>query len=308
VRFTAVLVVLIATAAASAQVKLVQSNKEGIVRLSVDDKPIWTYVIKPQADAAKLPSPSVGYFHPIYTPAGEVLTDLAPADHPHHRGVFLAFVEVHGSKDADFWGWGKPAPIDGRVITHEFVSGQTMGGGAAGATFNNAWVAEGVTLINESLKTSTRTVNGVNVIDLTYTLTPTENLTLTRWAFSGFCYRGRGDGEFKVFDLTGEVTRENPKHTDPSTDWPDQPWYDGVTALPSGKVIGMAVLNHPSNPPTLWHNHRKIRMINPCILAPATGSVQLQKGAPLVLKYRLVAHDGATPTATLNALAEDFRK
>src|SRR5688500_12187441 len=49
---------------------------------------------------------SACYFHPFTTPAGMVVTEVAPDDHPHHRGIFFAFVEMHGEKDADFWGWG----------------------------------------------------------------------------------------------------------------------------------------------------------------------------------------------------------
>jgi hypothetical protein len=47
-------------------------------------------------------------------------------------------------------------------------------------------------------------------------------------------------------------------------------------------------------------------MVNPCIVAP--GAVELKKGRPLVLKYRVVVHDGAEPTELLNELAEEFRK
>ena len=57
-------------------------------------------------------------------------------------------------------------------------------------------------------------------------------------------------------------------------------------------MAGVAVINHPQNPPTLWHNHRDIRMLNPCIVAPA--EVKLKANEPLVLRYRVVAHDGAS--------------
>jgi len=45
-------------------------------------------------------------------------------------------------------------------------------------------------------------------------------------------------------------------------------------------------------------------MLNPCIVAP--GEVKLQGGKPLVLRYRVVAHDGATPTELLNRLAKEW--
>ena len=64
------------------------------------------------------------------------------------------------------------------------------------------------------------------------------------------------------------------------------------------------MIDHPKNPPSLWHNHRGVRMLNPCIVAP--GEVQLKAGEPLVLRYRVVAHDGQTPREVLDRLAKEW--
>jgi len=34
----------------------------------------------------------------------------------------------------------------------------------------------------------------------------------------------------------------------------------------------------------------------------------VKEGAPLTLRYRVVVHDGATPTALLDALAKEWRR
>jgi hypothetical protein len=73
-----------------------------------------------------------------------------------------------------------------------------------------------------------------------------------------------------------------------------------------GPEVGVAVINHPTNPPTLWHNQRDARMLNPCVVAP--DDVTLKQNAPLVLRYRVVTFDGAVPTVRLNELATEFRK
>jgi hypothetical protein len=143
------------------------------------------------------------------------------------------------------------------------------------------------------------------VIDLVYTLTPTADLTLSRWAFSGFCVRTRGDGKVAAFSPQGEVKLPNPSHVKPESDWPDAPWYGYTLTFDDGKVAGVAVVNHPDNPPTLWHNHRDIRMLNPCVVAPA--EVKLKAEQPLVLRYRVVAHDGPTPARELDRLAAEWR-
>lgn len=41
------------------------------------------------------------YLHPIRTPAGTVITDAEPADHPWHLGLSLAVQDVNG---VNFWG------------------------------------------------------------------------------------------------------------------------------------------------------------------------------------------------------------
>ena len=80
-------------------------------------------------------SPSVACFHPVNTPSGERITNIAPNDHPHHRGIWFGFMDsefqvpndyskaawthpVHGFtvERGDFWAWGVYAPREGRLI------------------------------------------------------------------------------------------------------------------------------------------------------------------------------------------------
>ena len=265
------------------------------------------YHFRKPADV-KLPVDSGGYFHPLTTPAGVVVTDVAPADHPHHRGVFLAWVEMHGKKDADFWGWGEHAPIKDRRIVNRGARAKTEPGSRKTTmTAQNDWTAEGETILREEMlaAVSTDAAAKATVLDLTYVLTPTADLTLSRWAFSGFCVRTRGDGKLAAYSPAGEVKLPNPSHVKPESDWPAAAWYGYTLKLADGKVAGVAVIDHPKNPPTLWHNHRDVRMLNPCIVAPA--EVKLKANRPLVLRYCVVAHDGETPAAELNRLAEEWR-
>ena len=247
---------------------------------------------------------SAGYFHPFATPGGIVLTDVAPSDHKHHRGIFLAWVEMHGAKDADFWGWGQHAPKEGRIIQNTRLEGQYAAGASAGFRAFNDWRADAVTLLKEELTTVVRSITNANVLDLTYTLKPEADLKLSRWAFGGFCVRLRNDGTFETSGPSGKVSLPDPNHLKPESDWPDAPWYDFTLTLPDGKKAGITVLQHPENPPTLWHNARTSRMINPCITAPA--EVKIGAGKPLVLRYRVVAHDGPVPVDFIQRLVQEW--
>jgi hypothetical protein len=263
-------------------------------------RPIVTYHFKRSKDS-DLPFESDCYFHPLYTPNGTVVTDVAPSDHRHHRGVFLAWVEMHGKKDADFWGWGEHAPVKGRRIVNKR---SRYGGLPPAFLFDNEWIADGETLLAEQLSGRAYAAAGAHVLDLTYTLTPTNDLKLSRWAFSGFCVRTRKEGKLTAYGPGGEVKLPDPSHVKPESDWPAAPWYGYTLRFDDGKVAGVAVIDHPKNPASLWHNHRGVRMLNPCIVAP--GEVQLKAGKPLVLRYRVVAHDGPTPRELLDRLAKEW--
>ena len=247
----------------------------------------------------KLVVESGGFFHPLTTPRGVVVTDFAPTDHPHHRGVFLGWVEMHGAKDADFWGWGEHAPTRNRRIVNRSIT-PTQNGFRA----SNDWVADDMVLIREELRASVTAADTANVLELVYRLRPQSDVTLSRWAFGGFCLRTRKDGRIGFYSPKGEASLPDPNYLKPDSDWPDAPWYAATVTLEDGKRFTAAVLNHPQNPPALWHNHRDVRMINPCIAAPA--EVKLTKGKPLTLRYRVVAADGDVPTELLNRLAKEW--
>jgi hypothetical protein len=78
-----------------------------------------------------------------------------------------------------------------------------------------------------------------------------------------------------------------------------------VVTPATGTTIGAAVVDHPQNPPTTWHNSRTLWMLNPNIAA--LGPVTIRVGAPLTLRYRVVVHDGDTPTALIQKLSDEYR-
>lgn len=246
---------------------------------------------------------SACFFHPLTTPKGVPLTEAGPADHKHHRGVFLGWVEMHGKKDADFWGWGQHAPVKGRKIVNKDVS--VAGGTVATMTALNEWHAEETTLVKEKLQADLRTDGSANVLDLSYTLTPEGDVRLARWAFSGFCLRARKDGAFQPEGPEGPVKLPAPSHMKPESDWPSADWYGFTLKLKDGGEIAGAVIDHPKNPPSLWHNAFSIGMVNPCIVAPK--EVTLRSGEPLVLRYRVVAQDGPLSRELISKLAGEWK-
>ncbi len=280
-------------------------DEYGMVLKTPDGRTVFRYMTTKPANT-ELTANSVCCFYPVNTPSGERVVDFAPSDHRHHRGVFLAWHSITGKVKADFWGWGEWAPTKDRVIRNRSVRLVEADASHARLEVRNDWLVEAEPMIHELLKVDAREREKCYVIDLDYQLTPTQDLTLDQTAFGGFCVKARKEGRDVYAGPEGEVKLPNPHYLKPETDWPAAAWYDYTSQLDGGRAFGVAVLDHPKNPPTTWHNLAPIAMVNPCIVAP--GSVVLKKNQPLRLRYRLVVHDGATPVDLLGRLSTEWRQ
>ena len=261
--------------------------------------------------------------HPFNTIGGERATDIAPSDHRDHRGVFFAWHNMEFKRGGetlrgDFWGWGSFAPTDGRAIVNREVRLVRADASSAEVAVRNDWTiateapqvdgrAVGLprVVLQEATTILAREEQGVRVLDLIYQFTSDYDVTLNRMAFTGFCFRCRKDGSYVFSDSTGEVTLPNSSATNPDSDWPGRDWYSHTVTHADGKTVASAVIDHPGNPPSLWHGARSVSFLNPCIAAP--GSVNIPATQPLTLRYRAVACDGKFPDGLLDRMAAQWR-
>jgi LacI family transcriptional regulator len=75
-----------------------QDASAGPVGLEIDGSRVAEYRSGADLPADHSPRP---YLHPLTSPAGVALTEVAPADHPHHYGVSMAVADVDGTSH---WG------------------------------------------------------------------------------------------------------------------------------------------------------------------------------------------------------------
>lgn len=280
------------------------ADEHGMILKTPDGRTVFRYMTK-RPTPTELTANSVCCLYPLKTPSGEDTVDFAPSDHRHHRGAFLTWHNLQGKKAADFWGWGQFAPTKDRVIQNRGVKLVRTDAKCAEVSVQNDWIAEGDVLIAEDLAIKAREAKHAFVVDLDDRFTPTGDVTLGQSAFGGLCIKARKGGKAAYSDPKGEVTLASPHHLKPETDWPAAAWYDYTTRLDGGKTLGVAVLDHPGNPPTAWHNVAAIAMVNPCIVA--AGPVTIKQGQSLRLRYRLVVHDGPPPTDLLQELVQEWR-
>lgn len=294
----------LATSAEAAATFTLTPDANGMVLKTPQGRTVFRYMTK-KPEGSKLTANSVCCLYPLTTPAGEDTVEFAPSDHPHHRGVFLAWHAMAGKSPADFWGWGQFAPTENRVIQNRSVKLVQADARRAVIEVRNEWLVKTEVMIDEATTITAGTAKDAYVIDFDFRLTPKTDVTLKQTAFSGFCAKSRKDGQATYYNPQGEVKLPDPHYLKPQTDWPSADWYDYTIKLNSGKTIGLAVLDHPHNPKTAWHNLKPIAMLNPCIVAP--GPVTVKAGQTLRLRYRLVTHDGPVPTALLQELTKAWR-
>jgi len=295
----------------------------GMVLKTPDGRTVFRYMTR-KPKKTNLAANSVCCFHPLNTPSGIRLTDLAPGDHHHHRGVFLAWHTVEFREKADFsafgpmrpthgwnisrgdfWGWGQFAPTKGVIIKNRQVKLTQANSQHAKLQIRNAWIINDTVMMNEVTLASVREESGAYIIDLDYQLTPVVDLRLNHTAFGGFCVRARNDGNSYYATREGKVLLPDPHYSVPELNWPAADWYDYTIQLNNGRTIGCAVLDHPDNLPATWHNPRYVWMVNPCIVA--AGPVNIEAGKMLRLRYRLVVHDGPTPVNLLERLYHQWQ-
>jgi hypothetical protein len=290
-----------------------------------DGRVVFDYMTQKPPEST-LTSPSTACFHPVNTPSGERLTALGPDDHPHHRGMYLAWHDSEFRQPigppkgptspifgwsvtkADFWGWGQYAPREGRVIQNSSVKLLTGDAAQAAVEIRNDWnvgAQRPRKMLDETTLVNVTEREGVYVLDLTFRLDALVEYQMNKQSFSGFNLQARKDGPSKYTNASGAVPYPDPHYSIPELNWPPAPWYGYVVTPATGTTIGAAVVDHPQNPPTTWHNSRTLWMLNPNIAA--LGPVTIRVGAPLTLRYRVVVHDGDTPTALIQKLSDEYR-
>ena len=224
-----------------------------------------------------------------------------PADHLHHHGVCFSHGVVNDHLDFYLYrekrNLGKINVIgDVRMESHENV---------ATLSHDSEWVtAEGKTLMTDTRSCRWEAFeNGelyldtaitLQTIDTTVTLHPTNEsgMPLVRPA------------DWLVANHGGILSDSEGRRGEKEMFGKPARWID-ETAETNGQLIGLAILDHPSNPvPAHWF----ARDYGP--LSPNynyfTGPIELKTGNQLTLKYRIFVHQGHGNTDRLDEEYDKF--
>jgi hypothetical protein len=256
-----------AVAVANRTIPKVEFEKhQNRIDVIIDGKHFTSYIYD-----SKLPKPIIV---PVHTPSGIAVNRRYPLvkmeggseDHSHHVGTFFAVDRVNGT---NFWNNPAPPP----QIKHIKIKEMSGGSGQGRLSTLIHWIdSDGSLLLEEDR--SMVFIAGANeneyAIDFSIDLTAKDTKVIFDDIEEGMfairvadCLRESGSnailrpgqplpkesivGTGTYFSSNGDVTAKNV--------WGKRARWVALQGVRQGKVIGVAILNHPAsiNYPTYWH-------------------------------------------------------
>ncbi len=236
------------------------------------------------------------YVHPLCLADGTPITQDAPKDHVHHRGLMVAWSEVNG---VDFWGEVNPARHG--VIVHQKFE-RLRETPVAEIVALNHWIAEGRLLLTEqrTILAGPPDEGGVWLDWTTELKAPTEPVRL---AAGEHVYNGLGLRVVSSMD-GGVVLNSNGTNTIEKANGEPAAW-----CAYAGGGMGVAFLDHPGNPRhpnAFFVMNRAFGYISaaPTFRAP----FELAPGGSIRFRWGILAFRGEPDQAALNSRFKSWSK
>ncbi len=301
-------------AATAGKVKLTSADDR--VRVEIGGQLFTEYIFK----GAQKP-----YLYPLLAADGTELTRNYPMksdvpgeakDHPHHRSLWFTHGEVNG---LDFWAETN-GPKQGRIVS-ESVEASTQGG-AGVIHARNKWIGPDGTL--HLTDDTTIRIQGIpegRILDYEVTLKAPANKPVVMgdtkegsMAIRLPLWMTPSHSEGKSKKYVGQGTIINAEGITNDATWGKRsPWVD-YYGPKDGKVYGVAMFDHPSNPrhPTWWHVRTyALFAANPfgkhdfenLKSEPEAGNMTIPAGGTVTFRWRFYFHLGDEKAAKV---AEHF--
>lgn len=183
-----------------------------------------------------------GFFHPVRSLSGDILTNLSPSDHYHHYGLWYAWTKTtFEGNEIDFWNVGKK---QGTVSFREFTNISNSGFSAIlnHIAYPDSSARQTVMTENLEIKVNKPSIPGY-CLDYITTLQCATNspVTLESYRYGGLVIRTRADwapGRSNFMTSEG-CTRKNADNSDAR--WA---FFQGKTDNNDACIL---ILSHPSN-------------------------------------------------------------
>ncbi len=240
-----------------------------------------------------------GFIHPLWSPAGNVLTQINPKDHYHHVGIWNPWTHVlYKGKEVDFWNLGDKK---GTVRFAGFIN-KDAGAVYAGfkalqqhVAFNIPTQGDESVAMNEVWDVRVyNTGEHIWLVDFTSTLNnaDADTITLEQYRYGGFGFRAAADWNNKNSKV---LTSEGKTRKDADSSVARWCTVDGD--MQQGHS-GIEFMSYPSNynfpePVRVWpENMNGSGDVFFSFSPTKTKSWELLPDKNHVLKYRMLVYDG----------------
>lgn len=275
------------------------------VHLSENGKPVFYYQRKPKSLSGQYVCNN--YLHPLYSLDGDTLTEEFPDDHPHHRGIFWAWHQIFiGDQNiGDSW--------EMKNISQEVTGLHTeLQDSMARLDLDVYWKStawkNGEPFVYEHTTIMVhRTEADLRIIDFEISLKAiVPDISIggsdDEKGYGGFSTRIKMPDNLAFTSVNGAVIPQELQIK-------AGPWMDLSGSLGAGsQKSGLTILCHPSTPnyPAPWILRQKTSMQN-CVF-PGRQRIALPLDKPVVLRYRLVIHNGGAGDIDLHKLQTEYDK
>jgi hypothetical protein len=240
------------------------------------------------------------YFHPVHAPGGQVVTEDAPEDHVHHRGLCFAWGDVNG---VNYWAETNcEAAVRGRIQHREFRE-KTVNADRVSLVVVNDWIApDGTKPVEETAYiTVYQPQPEGQAIDFEFQLRAqsTDVVMGTPPAYHGLCYRAVDLEYRKVINSESRIGESEVKGA--SAKWCT---LNGILA---DEAVGIAIFDHPSNlrhPTRFFATDGAFGFISTSFAYDVPYTIPA--GDTLRLKYRVYLYRGDLFTVDLWACYEAY--
>lgn len=260
------------------------------VRFLDDDREVLFYQKKP---LTRHEHTRAGFVHPLRGLDSETFTEIFPADHRHHQGVFWAWHQLWvGDRKI-----GDPWVTKDHLVVVRAAAVTDLGPLYTELRVSADWQSpllvdedgEPRPIVIEDTTIRLYRVSGdAQYVDFTIRLEPqlpdvkiggSENVK----GYSGFTVRVKPPQDMVITDAAG-IRDQDAVQT-------ASPWADVSGSFGEGGTSGVAILSHPSLaqfPPRWLLRHYGMQNV----AYPGREPVALSKDKPLVIRHRLVLHRG----------------
>jgi hypothetical protein len=245
------------------------------------------------------------YLHPVYDLKGNVITEESPPDHPYHRGIYWAWHQFYINDKSLGDGWvmenisqevvGLKTDITGSTAQFRISAVWKSPNWKNGAPF----IGEQSTIIVHKSDKDTRKIDFEIALKALTSGVEIGGADDEK-GYGGFCVRIKLPDNMIFTSSTGRVTPQNTQIIAGS--WMDFSASFGKTS----DITGLAILCHPATPnyPAPWILRQKASMQN--IVFPGRSRIKLSPDKPVVLRYRVVIHNGNAESISLQALQSEY--